>query len=110
VVVVPGSGDRFSIMTQDKTMPPNQQDKKRMDENKQEGERRNAVISQQAIQTLGRPGELDRLQIRQLWQDRYRVNVLVGADVVSAKIGHSFFLVVDRDGNIIESTPKITRQ
>jgi hypothetical protein len=34
----------------------------------------------------------------------------VGAETASAKVLHSYFLVADLDGNIIESTPKITRQ
>jgi hypothetical protein len=49
-------------------------------------------------------------QVRPLWQDHYRVNVFIGADAASAKIAHSYFLVVNSDGNIIASTPKITRQ
>jgi hypothetical protein len=38
------------------------------------------------------------------------VNVLVGADVVSVRIPHSYFLVVDGDGTILASTPEITKQ
>jgi hypothetical protein len=38
------------------------------------------------------------------------VNVLVGAEAASAKVAHSYFLVADLDGNIVESTPTITRR
>jgi hypothetical protein len=39
-----------------------------------------------------------------------KANVLVGPETVSAKVLHSYFLVVDLEGNIVESVPKITRQ
>jgi hypothetical protein len=70
----------------------------------------NAVIGKQVLAALGQPGGLLGTQVRPLWQDHYRVNVFVGVDAVSAKIAHSYFLVVDRDGAIVASTPKITRQ
>jgi hypothetical protein len=38
------------------------------------------------------------------------VNILVGLDAASVKVAHSYFLVADSDGNILASTPKITRQ
>jgi hypothetical protein len=58
----------------------------------------------------GQPVGLLGTQVRPLWQDHYRVNVFVGVDASSAKIAHSYFLVVDGEGTIIASTPKITRQ
>ena len=70
----------------------------------------NALIGEQLIHTLGAPDDLLKVQVRLLWEDHYRVNVLVGVDAVSAKVAHSFFLTVDANGNIIESTPKITRK
>ena len=48
--------------------------------------------------------------MRLVWQDHYRVNVFVGVEAASAKIAHSYFLVVNGEGTIIASTPKITRQ
>jgi hypothetical protein len=66
-------------------------------------------IADQLVHQLGRPAQLHRVQVRRLWQDYYRVNVLVGADAASAMVAHSYFLKVDGDGNIIESTPKIER-
>jgi hypothetical protein len=70
-------------------------------------EGRNSLIGKQVIHTLGRPEGLLGVQVRPLWQDHYRVNVLVGADAASAIIAHSYFVEADVDGNIIESTPKI---
>ena len=75
---------------------------------RQERESRNARIGQRVIQTLGRPDGLQGVQVRPLWEDHYRVNVFVGADAASVKITSSYFVEADADGNIIESTPKIT--
>jgi hypothetical protein len=48
--------------------------------------------------------------VQRLWEDHYRVNVLVGVDAASAKVAHSYFLVADPNGTIIASTPKIRRE
>jgi hypothetical protein len=50
------------------------------------------------------------VQVRRLWGDRYRVNVLVGRDATSTTIAHSFFVVVDEAGNIDTTSPEIRRQ
>ena len=73
-------------------------------------QQRKSVIGKQVIHTLGQPGQLHGVQVRHLWEDHYRVNILVGLDAASAKVAHSYFLVADNDGNIVASTPKITRQ
>jgi hypothetical protein len=69
-----------------------------------------ALIGKQVLDALGQPGGLLRTQVRPLWQDHFRVNVFVGVDAASAKVAHSYFVVVDTDGTIIASTPKIARQ
>ena len=69
-----------------------------------------AKIGDQVLRVLGQPSDLHRMQIRRLWKDRYRVNVLVGADFVSAKVAHSYFIVTDENGNIITSAPQIARK
>ena len=86
------------------------EDKQRRALEKEERERLAAVIGNRVIHTLGQPGDLHLVQVRHLWEDCYRVNVLVGPDTASARVLHSYFLVVDIDGNIIESTPKITKE
>ncbi len=68
-----------------------------------------SLIGEQVMQVLGQPGDLCRVQVRRLWADRFRVNVLVGPNAVSVRVAHSFFLVTDPDGNIITSAPKLTR-
>jgi len=75
-----------------------------------ETEQLNAEIGEHVLHTLGRPRELHSVQVRPLWNDRYRVNVFVGADVVTARIAHSYFLIVDREGSVIAATPKITKE
>jgi hypothetical protein len=73
-------------------------------------EQRSGIIVRQILQMLGRPANLDRVEVRHLWDKHYRVNVLVGADAASTRIAHSFFLSADEDGNIITSVPDITRK
>jgi hypothetical protein len=77
---------------------------------RQERESLNSLVRKQVIQTLGDPGDLLSVQVRPLWGTNYRVNVLVGTNITCATISHSFFLMTDEGGNILESTPKIKRQ
>src|SRR5689334_1533543 len=67
-----------------------------------------AVIAEQLLHILGEPRDLLKVQVRAVWANSYRVNVLVGDNPASAKVAHSYFLTADGNGNIIESTPKIT--
>jgi hypothetical protein len=67
------------------------------------------LIGERLIHTLGAPDNLLKVQVRQLWDDHYRANVFVGADASSAKVAHSYFLVVDADGNVLSSTPQIAK-
>lgn len=68
------------------------------------------LIGEQVIHTLGKPIDLLKMQVRPLWGNYYRVNVLIGQDAASAKIANSYFVNADIDGNIVESNPKITKQ
>ena len=90
-------------------MPTNQQERQHRDQEKQECNELNAMIGKHVMGTLGPPGDLHKVQVRHLWENYYRVNILVGPDAASAKVAHSYFLKVDGDGNIIESTPNIQR-
>ena len=91
-------------------MPTKHQDERETDLDKDGRQRRIALIGGHVLRALGQPGALHRVQVRQLWDDHYRVNVLVGADAAQAKVAHSYFLVVDPAGAILASTPTITRQ
>jgi hypothetical protein len=68
-----------------------------------------AAIGKQVLRALGQPGNLYLVQVRHLWEDHFRVNILVGVDA-AAKIAHSYFVEADLGGNIREATPKITRR
>jgi hypothetical protein len=70
----------------------------------------NALIGKQVLHSLGKPGDLLTVQVRPLWENRSRANVFVGKDAASAKVAHSYFLMTDDDGNILEANPKITRK
>jgi hypothetical protein len=77
---------------------------------RQKRETLNSLVGEQVIHALGEPGNLLRVQVRPLWGPHFRVNVFVGVSITCAKIIHSFFLVTDGNGNVLESTPKIKRQ
>lgn len=70
----------------------------------------NALIGEQVLHALGKPPDLFQVQVRRLWENHYRLNVLTGADAASVKVANSYFLKADSDGNIIESNPKIIKQ
>src|SRR3954471_8476521 len=61
----------------------------------------NSLIGGQVIHDPGRPGGLLGGQVRRLWPSHYRANVLVGPDLTSARVAHSYFLTVDGNGNVI---------
>jgi hypothetical protein len=67
-------------------------------------------IEGQVLQALGKPSGLRAVDVRPLWERHYRVNVLVGRDVTSVTVAHSYFLEADGTGDIVETTPKIVRR
>src|SRR5689334_7792026 len=73
-------------------------------------ERRNALVGEQVLHALGEPGDLLKVQARPLWKDNYRVNVFVGAHAACARIAHSYFVVTDDQGKVLDSAPKIERR
>jgi hypothetical protein len=85
-----------------------QAERGKVDEEARDGLR--LVIGERVIQALGEPGGLHRVQVRHLWGDHYRVNVLVGVDAASATIAHSYFLVTDGAGHILAATPKLSKR
>ncbi len=90
-------------------MSTTQQRERRDNVERHRDEARNALIGEQVIEALGRPSDLLVVQVRPLWGSRYRVNVFVGADNMSARVANSYFLKADDDGNIVASTPPIAR-
>jgi len=71
---------------------------------------RNDLIGKHVLDVLGKPGDLLLIQVRPLWDRRYRVNIVVGTNVTSARVANSFFLEADEDGTVIASTPRIKKQ
>jgi len=108
--VVRNSYPAFPNQDLEQAMPTKQQVEQHAGEEKQAGQHLDAVIGEQVLHALGRPGDLQRVEVRRLWKDHYRVNVFVGAETGAVHIAHSYFLVADGEGNVAESTPKITRQ
>ena len=68
-----------------------------------------AVVGDNVLFELGQPAGMHRLQVNRVWGDNYRVNVFLGADPVSFKVAHSFFLRADGNGKILACCPPIVR-
>jgi hypothetical protein len=69
----------------------------------------NNLIREQVIHALGKPADLLEVQVRKVWDDHYRVNVLVGANAGSIRVANSYFVVTDSSGGLIAATPKIAK-
>ena len=67
------------------------------------------LVREQVLHALGEPQNLLRVQVRPLWDGKYRVNIFVGTDSATAKIPHSYFIVADTDGNVLNAAPKIRK-
>ncbi|MSQ97020.1 MAG: hypothetical protein EXR98_21040 [Gemmataceae bacterium] len=91
-------------------MAAQKQEEKHPDHDKPVHPQMNGIVGEQVMHQLGQPSGLLRVQVRKLWEDRYRVNIFVGVDAACATVAHSYFLVVDGEGKIVASTPKITRK
>ena len=92
-------------------MATKQHEERRASQERQAGrERRSAAIGRHVLGALGQPGACHRVEVRELWEGHYRVNVLVGAEVACVRVAHSFFLVADGEGNVVESSPVIARR
>ena len=68
-----------------------------------------ALIRSQVVRSLGTPDDMLKVLVHPVGQDSFRVNVVVGKSVSSARIADSFFLTADSDGNILTSSPEIAR-
>src|SRR5262249_11430459 len=88
---------------------PQAEDKADVHPDKTERQRLSATVGKHVVRMLGLPGDLHTVQVRQLWDNHFRVNVFLGVDAGSLKLAHSYFLLTDGDGNILESTPEIKK-
>ena len=90
-------------------MPTTEQHDQNKEMERDKADTLNARVGAQVMHTLGMPLGLHDVQVRRLWEDRYRVNVFIGENAASAKIANSYFLKADNDGKIVESSPKIKK-
>ena len=84
------SNDEAPNQSVENTMPTKEQGPQQAELAKRTHEQRSSVIVGQLLQALGRPATLYRVEVRHLWDDHYRANVFVGADVASTRVAHSF--------------------
>jgi hypothetical protein len=83
---------------------------KLLDESLAEQESRaEAAIRKGVHEVLNRKGLSLRVRVSRLWDNHYRVNVYAGTEGPSATITHSYFMVVDAAGAVVESTPVLRR-
>lgn len=68
------------------------------------------AVGAYVLRTLGRPANLIAVQVRPLWEDHYRVNILVGESLAAVTIAHSYFLVMGSDGSCLSANPALTRE
>lgn len=68
------------------------------------------AICRYVMATLGRPSDFLRISVRQVTGDGYRVNVVTGVNLASARISHSYFVTADGEGNVMDSAPAIMKQ
>lgn len=67
------------------------------------------LIRTGVLGALGRPPGLYEVAVRALWENHYRVNVLIGTDPTALRIAHSYFVEAQENGDILSATPRITR-
>jgi hypothetical protein len=91
------------------SMPTAQQREQDGDLEQHKSETLQALVEEQVIHRLGKPAGVRNVQVRRLWENRYRVNVLAGENAASAKIVSSYFVKADGDGNIVDSNPEMTK-
>ena len=76
----------------------------------QQREQLHGRISTHIMEILGRPVDLQQVQVRHLWGACYRVNVLVGAAAASVRVAKSYFLTIDENGRILTAIPELIRE
>jgi hypothetical protein len=91
-------------------MSTKQHDPAKAEQEQQTSQQMDALIRNQVISALGQPDEGYSVQVRRLWEHCYRVNVVLAQGTSSPRIANSYFLVADSTGNILTTTPPITRQ
>jgi hypothetical protein len=79
------------------------------DQEPRTAERRVARIVQSVMAALGRPSDFLRATVTEVRTDTFRVNVVTGPDAAAARIAHSFFVTVDENGAVTNSSPAVVK-
>jgi hypothetical protein len=70
-------------------------------------EQTKAMIRTVVLGTLKQRNCGERIQVHLLWDNHYRVNVVIGDAALSVTISKSYFLIVDGAGKIVASSPAL---
>ncbi|QEL20486.1 hypothetical protein [Limnoglobus roseus] len=62
-------------------------------------------LRNQILVTMGRPRDLIRIDVINLWPNTYRANVIVGPSLDRARFAHSYFVTTTDGGKVVTSTP-----
>lgn len=81
----------------------------KIDGEKRERPAPDKLVRNNVIAALGRPPDLYEVTVRALWENHYRVNVLIGPDPTCVRIAHSYFVEAGENGDILTATPGISR-
>ena len=81
----------------------------RREEEQVAAERLAVRIRQQVLQKIGTPLGWHVVQVKPLWGDYFRVNVLIGESITTYTIRHSFFLLTDGEGGVVEASPEMVK-
>jgi hypothetical protein len=92
------------------TMPATGLDEPRKDKGLPDTEKLKVLIGNHVLRALGGAGGKGHVQVRPLWDGYYRVNLVVGDSPGCFTIARSYFLRADGAGNVLESTPQLTKQ
>lgn len=65
------------------------------------------AVGNSVLRALGRPVGLHHVQTRKVFGDHYRVNVYVGKDAASARVGYSYFVTANATGEVVSCCPAI---
>lgn len=67
------------------------------------------AVRRHVLDGLGRPPDLYAVKVVRLWDNTYRVNVLVGAAADAVRCPHSYFVEATDDGAVLSATPRLVR-
>src|SRR5262245_59272678 len=100
----PGNSEGSEMTTTPVAPPDGDADR----ENRAAGRRLTEIV-RSVLGALGRPPDFLKATVRPVSGDNFRVNVVTGPDVTSARIAYSYFVTADDAGTVTGSKPPIVR-